>query len=775
MLGGAGLPATAVLAQEVVGTEAIVVTGRRISQASEAIGEDRTGNVVAVTREALLSAPPGISGLKMLEQLPGFNVQTDSALGLYEFGNSVQVRAFALDQIGFVVDGIPTGRSDVFGGSPVSRYVDNENLAVVEAAFGAGDVSLPSYASLGPIVQYRSIVPQDELGLFAAQSFGDFAMKRTFVRLSTGRIGPFKGYVSRTKLDSDLWRGPGRINREHWEASLDLDLGGESWARFKVIANDFFDNDSPTIGRTQYLCARADFIGGCGRYSSLIRSVPNTTPGFAPLPSAPSVPFSNGNYTAVYDLSVNVRRDRLYGATVHAGIADGVWSEATLYWEDKNGYGVSPDSYENSLGRYRPQREAGLPVVAPRGVQFGRSGVGGGRYGLVSKLHWQAGIHAIEAGIWAEVENYHRTQARYNTQDGTPDGTPNLAELVYLRRDYRAKRDTLQVFLRDRLSLLDGRLTFDLGFKGLALDYRQRGYRDFDDYYRAVGGVGVSGWGPQVNGARYADLFLPSAGLVYRFDDRTQIFASYAETMALPKGMDDIYAVTRPDSPALVPAPRPERARDFEIGVRTNQGQFFAALAAYYTDFRDRIQSITTFVPGGGAATESFFQNVGRVEAYGLEFTGTYKPAFLRGLAYANLAVTYNVARFRDDLTGSTVVALAGKSLPDSARWIVNGGVTLEPASWLLANFSGKYTSRRWSTFANTPGSDVPGYALFSAYIDIGEGVAFGPLKGLRLRANIDNLFDTDVPAFIAPAVTGDGAFRPLSPRTFQVTLSAEL
>ena len=139
----AGALSSAAWAQEAAPTDendSITVTGRRISQSSEAIGEDKINNVVAVTREALLSAPSGISGLKMLEQLPGFNVQTDGALGLYEFGNSVQTRAFNLDQIGFVVDGIPTGRSDAFGGSPVFRYVDNENLGVVEASVGAADV-----------------------------------------------------------------------------------------------------------------------------------------------------------------------------------------------------------------------------------------------------------------------------------------------------------------------------------------------------------------------------------------------------------------------------------------------------------------------------------------------------------------------------------------------------------------------------------------------------------------------------------------------------------
>ena len=113
--------------------EKIVVVGRRVSQTDIAIGTDEATNTIAVTREELLSAPSGISGLKMLESLPGFNVQTDGALGLYEFGNSVQVRAFQLSQMGFVLDGIPMGRSDAFGGSPIFRYVDNENLGSVVA------------------------------------------------------------------------------------------------------------------------------------------------------------------------------------------------------------------------------------------------------------------------------------------------------------------------------------------------------------------------------------------------------------------------------------------------------------------------------------------------------------------------------------------------------------------------------------------------------------------------------------------------------------------
>jgi iron complex outermembrane recepter protein len=754
------------------GSPVVVVTGRRMTDASQSIGEDQVTNTVAITRKALLSAPAGISGLKMLEQLPGFNVQTDGALGLYEFGNSVQTRAYNLDQIGFVVDGIPTGRSDPFGGSPVFRYVDNENLGSVVASVGAGDVSLPSYSSLGPVVSYNSIAPQKKAGLFFSEALGDFNLRRNFTRLSTGQIGPVSAYVSRTKLDSDLWRGAGGVHREHWEAQAHLDLGGDNWARFKFVSNDFHDNDSPTLTRAQYTSTTPDLGGKTGRWRGYIDVPSPSTAGFTP--SVAGVPYSNSNYTYTAPLAINVRNDRLYGTTLHLGIKPGVYLEATGYWEHKSGYGVSPDSYANSLSIYTLEKAAGLDVVAPKGTQYGKSGVGGDRYGITQTLHWDAGINHIEAGVWAELEHYHRTQARYNTADGSPASAPDLSKAVYLRRDYRAERNTTQIFLKDRVDL--GRLELTAGIKGLNIDYTQRGYRDYADYYRVVNGVAVAGYGPQSNRAHYNDLFLPLVGAVYKLDQRTQLFASYAENMAEPKGIDDIFSVTLASSAGVVPAPAAERSQNAEFGIRTRQREFFASLATYYTRYKNRIQSITAFLPGSSGATETYYTNVGRVEAYGAEFSGNYKPAFLKGLAYFNLNATFNHARDLDNvMNGSAILyATAGKRLPDNATWILNGGVTVEPASWLVANLSAKYTSGRWSTLDNTPGSNVPAFAVLNAYVDIGDGWHVGPLKTIKARVNIDNLLDKDVLAFISTTATGDGAFRPLSPRTFQISLSAE-
>jgi iron complex outermembrane receptor protein len=408
------------LAQTGTNPEEIVVSGRRVSTAANAIGQDSVSNSVGVTREALLSAPAGISGLKMLETLPGFNVQTDGALGLYEFGNSVTVRAFNLQQIGFVLDGIPMGRSDAFGGSPIFRYVDNENLGRVQASPGAGDVSQPAYASLGPIVEYHTIDPSDEFSATISQSLGEFSLDRSFIKIQSGQLGMFSGYISRSKTDSDLWRGAGDIDREHLEAKAVIDFSDVTKLTTSMVYNDFFDFDSPGMTIAQYESATPDLGGKTGRDLGYIGFIPDLGVGAA-------VPFQNANYTYYYEDRVNIRKDFLLGSTLDTQVNENLSLTATAYFEDKDGYGVSPDSYANTLTSYNRQRTAGLAVTAPRGVQYGLSDVGGERSGLVLKGVWDTGANQFEAGVWVENDDYDRTQLR-SEQDGWQPRRPRAGK-----------------------------------------------------------------------------------------------------------------------------------------------------------------------------------------------------------------------------------------------------------------------------------------------------------------------------------------------------------
>lgn len=89
-----------------------------------------------------------------------------------------------------------------------------------------------------------------------------------------------------------------------------------------------------------------------------------------------------------------------------------------------------------------------------------------------------------------------------------------------------------------------------------------------------------------------------------------------------------------------------------------------------------------------------------------------------------------------------------------------------------MLNFSGRYTASRYTNFVNT--EETSGYAIYAAYIDLGGGFSVGPLKEVKLRLNVDNLFDKDYLGTISPTTNTLATFRPGPPRTFQVSLVAD-
>ncbi len=738
--------------------EELVVTGSRVSEASVAVGTDAATATVSITREALLSAPAGITGLKMLESLPGFNVQANDALGMYEFGNSVSVRAFNIQQIGFLLDNIPMGRSDAFGGSPIYRYVDNVNLLRVTASAGSGDVSLPSYASLGPIVDYFTALPSETAGGAVSQMVGSDGLRRTFLRLESGNIGGFSGYIAGSVIDGDLWRGPGTIEREHYEAKLRYEFGDGADLIFQTVHNNYFDYDSPSITKAQYAGTAGDIFGRSGRDFAYLGYVPiPTAAGTAATPgSLPAVAggpaYSNANYAQYYKFAVNHRMDHLYGLTLNYPIGDDIDLTATAYYEDKGGYGVSPEAYATSLTNYNNERLIIPGLTAPRGIQYGLSGVDGTRQGVTTRGQWTLGNHALSAGLWVEKDDYHRTQARYNVVDGNPDGAPLFNEPVHLQRNYTSTRDTVEFHLKDTISLLDDALKLELGFKGMDIDYEISGKRQAADYINLRTPTLKANW---------TDSFLPQVGAVYTLG-REQIFTSYSENMALPRGADDIFSAASP----AVPAPEAETSKNIELGVRTNRPTFNASFVVYNTTFDNRLQSFAQLVPGS-TQTETFFVNVGAVKASGAEFSGQWKPELLGGKIYFNGNLSYNKAEFEDNFS---TFLIAGKSVPDFPEYLFQGGVTFEPTEGAVLNISARHITDRFTNFVNNEATD--GYTIWNAYVDFGDGFGAGPFEQIKARVNIDNIFDEEYLGTISTTTNTPATFRAGSHRTIQVSFS---
>lgn len=745
----------------------VVVTGRRVTDASLSIGEDEASQTVSVTRAQLLSAPAGVSGLKALESLPGFNVQTDGALGLYEFGNSVTVRAFNFEQVGFLLDGIPMGRPDAFGGSPIFRYVDNENLGQVRASPGAGDVSLATAMSLGPVVEYLTTDTADEFSAMVSVAFGDFDLQRTFVKLQSGNINGFSGYVSRSKTDTELWRGPGTVDREHIEAKAQYEFDDNTFIKAQMVYNDFFDYDSPSMSLAQYESPTGDQLGRTGRDRAYNENIPDLGVG-------PDVVFQDSGYTQYYIDRVNAREDLLVGLTFATDLTESADIRFVGYYEDKDGFGVSPDSYSNTLSNYQEQFDAGveaafgLPLAAPLGVQYGLSTVGGDRSGLTAGLEWQLGQHRLEIGGWFEEETYRRQQLRLNKDGGNPAGAVIWDEVAYYRRDYESTREFNQYYVKDSMELMNGALRLEAGFKGLFLNYKLDGFRDFDDYSRTVNGTPVVGFGPQVIEEDFDDSFLPNIGMVYDINDTDQIFASYSENFSLPREADALFDnTTRPDVVG-------EESTNYELGIRTNRPNFNGALAVYFVDFENRIEVSGREVPGSPGLIETIGQNIGGVEAYGFEFIGNWKPEFLNDVGYFTTNLTYNISEFQNEIlsSGGDPVGIQGQNLPDSPETMATLGFTLEPTDWIVANMSARYTGKRYADFINTQPMDS--YTVVDAYVDIGgPGTGFGALDNVSIRLNVTNLFDEDILSFTFGTISGTAFYRPLSPRTVQASITA--
>jgi hypothetical protein len=100
-------------------------------------------------------------------------------------------------------------------------------------------------------------------------------------------------------------------------------------------------------------------------------SVPFGTPVTIPTASLPEttagVPYSNANYAQYYKFAVNKRKDHLYGLTLDTPITDSLTWSPPAYYEDKSGYGVSPEAYATSLTSYNAERLIVAGLTAPQG------------------------------------------------------------------------------------------------------------------------------------------------------------------------------------------------------------------------------------------------------------------------------------------------------------------------------------------------------------------------------------------------------------------------
>jgi iron complex outermembrane receptor protein len=696
------------------------------------IGSGETRSVSTLVPANLDVLPPGTSIQKALNLLPGVSSQSIDALGVNEQSLSIQVRGFSTTHLGYTLDGMPLGDGayNNYNGLTISRALISENLGRVDLATGIAGLALPSTSNLGGALIYTSSDPRKELGFKISQTVGSENSLRTFFRLDTGEHGSFSAYLSGQYTRQDLFVDQGAYNRstgKQFNGKLVYAFDGGKITAFADLSRT---NQADDAYLSKEMLARRGFdVGGYAPdwQSYLGRAYCSVTAPTAPSKCVTSalpeklgdVTFTNGQI---------LRNDNLFYLAGDYALTNSLSAHAQVYHHTDKGAG------NNFITGWSTQGTASTADDIPVQIRDTRYTID--RTGVLGSLSWHVGFNHFEAGFW--IEDNTSSAARYIRTDVTGPydlgqflgGQPDLAQWVQ-----ETKWKTRQVFVQDTVSLFDDALSFDFGFKST--------YSKSDA--QALNGISKT---PPPVSTQFAtgsltakDNFLPEVGLRWKVAPGHELFASYAENMAMFQGGFKLgpqsvsQAVWNVQGQTLVP----ETSKSFEGGYRFVSGSLQASLTGYYVKFNNRLLQYNPCPtnqqqnPGCGNS----FHNAGSVTSKGLEIGVLWKPA--SWLTWYNSA-SFNKSTYDDNLNFCTTTCVlkltAGKQQVDTPKVMFSSVVTVK-AGGFSASLQGKYTGLRYYTYTND--QSFPGYTTF----DLGVGYdfgAFGPLKGAKVAVNVTNL-----------------------------------
>lgn len=713
--------------------------------------------------------------------------QSIDALGVNEQSLSLQVRGFSTTHLGYTLDGIPLGDGayNNYNGLTISRALISENLGRADLATGIAGLGIPSTSNLGGALTYLSDDPRKEMGASVSQTVGSENSLRTFARLDTGEHGGFSAYVSGQYSQQDLF-----VDQDAGNKSTGKQLNGKVQYKFdggKIAA--FADISRTNQADDTYLSKdMLDRLGwDWGGYAPDWQSyLDRSYCVVKPAPAAPSpcvnatAPVKNGDIT--YTNGQILRNDELYYVPGDFDLTKSLALSVKAYHHSDKGAG---NNWINT--GWSTQGTATTADDLPVQIRDTRYTID--RSGALASLSWDVGFNRLQGGFW--FEDNTSSGARYIWTNVTGpfslaqylQGQPDTAQWV---QETRWK--TRQFYVQDTVSVLNDTLTFDFGFKGT--------YAKSDA--RAIDGIAKT---PPPASSQFAsgtlvakDYFLPEVGVRWQVAPQHELFASYAENMAMYQGGFKLgpQSVSQTVWDQQGATLKPETSKSVEGGYRYVSGPLQVSLAGYYVKFDHRLLQYNPCPtnqqqnPGYGNS----FHNAGSVTSKGAELGVLWKPA--GWLNWYN-SVSLNKTTYDDDLSwslGTTTALLptAGKQQVDTPKTMLANVLNLKQDGF-WASLQGKYTGRRYYTYTNDQSfGPVTTFDLGLGY-DFG---ALGPLKGAKLSLNVTNLtnkryasnFDNSVfaPSDSGVVANGDSnavagdvlVFHASAPRQFFGTLSVD-
>jgi iron complex outermembrane receptor protein len=693
----------------------IVVTGEKIiTPTKEAAETVYTG--VEITKEGLkLGGEKGSHNVwEAISILPGVMFESPDPANLATTQMGVRIRGVSGSLGSLSIGGIP-----IYGGNPIGprTYVlDLENFESIAVYKGAVPADLgPGAGTRGGTLQLRPLWASDTFGVTLKQSLGMFDYTKSFIRLDSGKLGPYgtKFSLSYSYTEEDKWRGEGKLGpRNNVNFTLVQPIGDKLeislWGNFNEIKQHKFRS---------LTYAQADSLNKYSRYDY----TENLT----------GDPSTDWQY---YDFNTLEWTNYDFYAFIDYKLTEQFQFTLKPYYrkEEKDDWGGTSS------------------VSGPKGSKPGvqDSGWTSEKWGIIGET--SADFKNIKGLLGFQYEESDWIDSFAKNYWLNPDGS---LQFVGWGRYTESQGSSTRYSPYAKLSGTIGAFNWQAGLK--YLNTKESDNEGYVTKFDSEGNPYLEREPKMDYGARTYDVWLPTAGLSYVINENSEIYTSFGRTFQQPYAymplINMYYAlydkftkmgITLED---LFDEYKPEETDNIDIGFRFRKN--FVEL--YPTLFFSKHENLnTTITPGwkdpddpsnpllyqGKPASYNTF--VGKAKGYGFELGSNF-------IISDNLTIFFNPTYTKltydgDIVSRGTKYNTDGKQVVDVPEWSMVSGV--------IAKYKGfeavptvRCIGERYGDIGHN--EKIPPYTV----IDLKLGYAiekFHWLKDLRLSLEFYNLLD---------------------------------
>ncbi|MFM5950236.1 MAG: TonB-dependent receptor domain-containing protein, partial [Novosphingobium sp.] len=395
------------------------------------------------------------------------------------------------------------------------------------------------------------------------------------------------------------------------------------------------------------------------------------------------------------------------------------------------------------------------------GTQLGNHQLSAGMYVSLNKLDQSSGAGGFGLSTFASQPDM--LSATIDVGGGTilrltdPTGFGVQGNGIFDGDGYHGTQDQMSFFLGDSWEVSD-RLSVDLGvrYEALGYDITNRNINGSQSYGTNSGGAdgnpltlydnSRNTFGPDTRVKRDYSYFNYTGAINYKFSDSMQAYARYTKGRKAP----DFGIITGLDAPDEIATLFPEAQviEQIEVGLKFHSGGVRFGIYPFYSKLSNVAdQQVFTETQPGQTTFVTPAPLFGQIKTYGVEFNAdvdlgsmfnirtavTVQDPKASGFGTITQSVVTDINTGRNTYTYTPVTTPDGDA-DNNPKFMSRTTLTFTPSDafqvFLTHNYLGKRAANRNNAFY------LPGFHT----VDLGASFEF--VKGVKLQANVNNLFN---------------------------------